>query len=534
LTGSSNAQRAAPVLEALADVPKEVGPVRRPRNRYRARGEIATLVALMALAAALRLVYVGRTYDLWQDEVNYVDLGVSIRHGHFPPLFASQPFLLHPPLFFGLGAGWEMILQTSGDYFHVVATVRTLNIILAVISTSLLYSLGRRLGSRSTGIAAALLFACDPFVMRQNGRAMIETSTVMFVLAGYLLLLRLYQHRVRHPGLDAVVAGLLLGLSVVSKEMAAVLIVIPIGVGIWKRWGIERRAHVTVLVAAAIPYSIYLLMLVAVGQLGDFLSQQTGGIQRMLGLKKTTGFNRAGSPSLIHTLLAQLTGFGVTYLICGFGLLASLYVVKRARRDDQRLFALITFAGAGTLAYAAAFGTIEEQFLYLLYVPAILSLVIGATVFIQQRRTAGAAEKTSRHARRWVRGMAAFLALFVAYDLGLWVHTRSQPDNGIQRVVRFFQHQTRNPGVIGNDTPVTGYAEQRAGYQAVLIGSPATAAAARIRYVTILSVSVDGLYGSLNRSQARFYEAHGHMVYSFHDATYGSIRVYQTNDPSIW
>ena len=505
-----------------------------PRSWQRARVDVVTVAVLMALAGGLRFVNLGRSYDLWEDEVNYVDLSSSIRHGHFPPLFASAPFLLHPPLFFSLSAGWLALLHTSGSYFHVVDTVRALNVIFAVISTGLLYDLGTRLGRRFTGIMAALLFAFDPYVMRQNGRAMIETSTVMFVLAGYVVLLRLYQQRSRRPVVDAVGAGLLLGLSVISKEMAIVLIVIPIGGAILWRWGIGRRLHALVLGAAVVPYTAYLVMLIAVGQFGDFVQQQTGGVQRMLGLEKTTGFSRAGSPSLVHTLLAQVTGFGVTYLISGLGLLASLYLLKTVDRDDQRLFALVTIAGAGTLAYAVVFGTIEEQFLYLLYVPAILSVAVAATVFISRQRGTHFGEARHRSAQFWVRSIGAILAVFIVYDFGLWVHTRSEADNGMLRVVSFFQHQTRDPGVIGNDTPVTGYAEQRAGYQAILMGTPAAAAAAHVQYVTILSVSVDGGYGSLDRAQANFYETHGRLVFHFHDSTYGTIGVYRTDNPSIW
>jgi hypothetical protein len=47
-------------------------------------------------------------------------------------------------------------------------------------------------------------------------------------------------------------------------------------------------------------------------------------------------------------------------------------------------------------------------------------------------------------------------------------------------------------------------------------------------------VSVDGGYGSLDRSQAKFYETHGRLVYRFHDSTYGTIGVYRTDNPSTW
>ena len=144
----------------------------------------------MFLGGSLRFAHVGSAYDVWQDEVNYVDLSISFRHGQFPPRFDGDPFLLHPPLFFALSALWEDLVRTSGSYFDVVDSVRALNIVFAIASAGLLYALGTRLGNRYTGAAAGLVFACDPYIMRQNGRALLETSTLMWVLAGYLILLR--------------------------------------------------------------------------------------------------------------------------------------------------------------------------------------------------------------------------------------------------------------------------------------------------------------------------------------------------------
>ena len=64
------------------------------------------MIAMMVLAAALRLVSVGSAYDYFIDEGFYLGLGTSVRQGHIPPHFpsgwgnTSQAFLLHPPGFF--------------------------------------------------------------------------------------------------------------------------------------------------------------------------------------------------------------------------------------------------------------------------------------------------------------------------------------------------------------------------------------------------------------------------------------------------
>lgn len=47
----------------------------------------------------------------------------------------------------------------------------------------------------------------------------------------------------------------------------------------------------------------------------------------------------------------------------------------------------------------------------------------------------------------------------------------------------------------------------------------ALTAAEGVRYVTILSGSVDGNYGYLDRTEAGFYMTHGTLVFATHEST---------------
>ncbi|MGH9095458.1 MAG: ArnT family glycosyltransferase, partial [Acidimicrobiales bacterium] len=499
-------------------------------------------VGLVIFTVALRLVNVGGAYDLVQDEVNYVDLGTSLGHGVFPPVFSgSGPFLLHPPLFFALGAGWQMLFHPSGGYFHLVATIRVLNVVCAGVSAGCLYALGTRLGRRITGVAALLLFALDPYVLRQNGRALLETSTVMFVLLGSVLLVRLCQERAVRPRLVAVTGGLLLGVSLVGKDMAALLVVPPLLVLFWRRWELPRRLSSLALVASVVPFAAYVVALAAVGSLPAFWSQETAGIRRLLGQEKSTGFSKAGSPSLVHTIVVQLTSFGATYVVLGLGVLGAFYVLVRRHDAAARLMSVVTLFGAATIFYALFFGTIEEQFLYFLLVPALLSLAMGGTLLAERVAGAGAGRPGTRtwakarlRTRARTRTLLVLLAIVSLYNLGVWAHVRRSPDHGLQRVTAWCQAHDPNPGLIGNDTQVTVYALQHSGLPATLIGAPRAAAAEHIRYLTVLPTETAGNYGALDQAQEKFYEDHGRRVFSFHEATFGDVQIYRTTDPSVW
>lgn len=490
-------------------------------------GAVATVVVVV-LAAALRLVAVQRSYDLWEDEIDYVVLSTSLSHGNFPPVFpGSGPFLLHPPFFFALGAAWQLLLRPGPHFFATVLDMRILNALLAAATCGCLYALGTKLANRLTGLSAAALFALDPYILRQNGRVFLETNTMLFVLLGCLVLLRVVQHRERRTLPTAVGAGLLLGLAVTSKDMAALLTWLPLAILVASGFGVPRKVSGAVLAASAVPYGVYVASLAAVGSIGAYWAQETSGLGRFFGVHKTTGFTAKGSPSLTHTLLQQAVSYGPTYLLVGASLVGTLYLLVVSRRTDHRIFAVLSGCGALTVLYALLFGTIEEQFLYFLIVPAILSLCVGAHEWARRRRTVF-------RARRFAAVALGLLVVMLSYDLGLWAHVRTTPDNGQQRLVAWLSRHVPPGAVVDNDSEVTLLTLQIEGIPSVIAPTLAEARAAHVRYFTVLSYESTNRYSSVTLAQERVFERTGRLAWSFHDSTYGYVQVYVSDNPSRW
>jgi hypothetical protein len=487
-------------------------------------------LALLFLATAMRLFAIRTAFDLNDDEVYYTDLGVSLRHGFFPPRFENSPFVLHPPLYFALSALWEDLFRPGPTFLDLVLRTRQLNVVCAGITAGLIFYLGSRLAGRATGLVAGLLFCFDPFIQQINGRALLETSTWMFALAGWCLLIRLFRPGTRHPRLLAVIGGLAAGLSLVDKDIAIAVVVPPLLVAMWRRWA-DRRTLGIAVVAAMVPTVIYVVALTMAGSFNIWLSQETSGLQRFLGLKKITGFSEGGHPSLISTLIRQSGLYGLSYLICGLGVLAAIYLLRRDDRPEIRVLATITLAGALTLVYATLFGTIETQMFYFPAVPAFLSLPIAVKVLLDRAQGTPLRVK----ARRILKSVAigAFAVVLVG-EGAVWLDIRTSPDNGMARVVAWFQTHTSSPGVIANDTDVTQLILSRSGYDAVDAGTPRQALDAGVRYVTILSATVDGHYGTLTPAEAAWYEGHGTLAFRVNERSYGLISIYRSDDPSQW
>jgi hypothetical protein len=505
------------------------------RSRLAQRGLLAS-VLVMGVAGALRLVF-PRAYDVLGDEIYYVDLSSSIRAHHYPPHFMHEGvFLLHPPLFFLTGAFWQFIFGASSNYFSLIVSMRVLEAIFAIATAGLIVGIGTRLANWRVGAVAGALFALDPYALRVNSRVLLETPAVAFVLAGYFVLLSLTRDRRTRLGasieaparlatLTAVGAGLLFGLGIVTLELDVIITLLPLAIVFWRNWCIERRLVAITFVVAVVPYLCYLVSLALTHNLSAFFDQDLLGFKRAIGLVRETGFNATNAPSLSSTLISQAPEFGTTYLLAGGAVLCSIHPLLR-RRGDLRLFAVVTLAGALTIAYDALFGTVEEQFLYILVVPATVAVPCAIASSL------AAARPLSRRILRPVASLA--VALVACYNLGVWIHVRSRPDTGLTAVTSFIKAKVPHRPMVGTNVLVATYAFQHEGIRAVTISTPAQARKKHVRYLTILSAELKGNYGSMTEKNAKWFEQHGHLVFSRSEATYDDVLLYETNDPKAW
>ena len=143
-----------------------------PRPRRRITSPWVPALVLAALTAVLRLVGIGAAQPISVDEMFYMNLGNSVAKGRIPPNYPAgegnvhQVFLLHPPGFFMLEALWESIVGRPSAIIAQVVRARELNSVVAVVTVVLIFLLARRLVGTRAGIAAGLLFALDPFIIR--------------------------------------------------------------------------------------------------------------------------------------------------------------------------------------------------------------------------------------------------------------------------------------------------------------------------------------------------------------------------------
>ncbi|MEU6977686.1 phospholipid carrier-dependent glycosyltransferase [Streptomyces sp. NPDC046371] len=483
------------------------------------RRPVPTLVYALfaaALTVTLRLVQVGRAGDLFVDELIYQDLGRGALHGGFPGTEEGL-FFLHPPGFFYLEAGWMKLFGEHQDVIAEVHSLRVLNALLAGVTAALLVALVARIRSRPAGLVAGLVFALDQFCIRQNNRVLLETDTMVWVLAGFLVLVPLCREPLpRRPRLRAAAAGLLLGTAVLTKDHSALITVLPLLLALALGWGPPRRLTALTALVAVVPYTVYVSLVFGFGHGAQFWDEKTHGVRRLLGFVQETGFNAPGTPSLSGRLFAELPGYGTTYLLLLLTPVA-LYLLLRRREPVYRLLALFHACAILTLAYALGLGTLEEQALYLLFVPNLVALAV--TVPVPRHRPALRALAVAGI-------LGVLLAPAAVYATGRW-----QPDDGFVKLQAYLRtHVPAGSGIVtvdGQRTRGVTYWTFEDRYRLGNWITPETRSAERAQYAIVPWKVVEQGYGRSPLPEVRELTRGARLLFEFQGPTYGSLALYE-------
>lgn len=447
-------------------------PVGRPRGRAGAAvGQPARVRLWLALcliflfALAVRAVNLNQSFDIFVDEANYYSLGESVATS-LEIRTHEGPFYLHPPAFFFLEAAYIKALALEGNLVEKIFAVRSINILLAGLSSIVVFLIGRRLAGWPAGMVAALIFAVEPFTIRISSRNFLEPSAMLYVLLGYYALLgsagqqsapgrfvdgvgawRLgwrnglsWWSRQADPTPLApwrvVVAGVAFGLAMLTKEVLLLLTLAPLAVCFVLNWSLPRRSIVLIGLLACAIYAIYPIMVYLTGHWGDFWWQKESGLMRFSGVRISTGFNQAGGqaggPSFIEAILLNLTEYATTYCLLGLGGLA-VGVLFLLGDGAERLFSLLGGIAYTQQTYSLLFGTNEEHFYYYVLVPGIIALVVVSAHLVRlaqiRRRTRIAAQAA----------LAVLAGAYLGWVSYAWTVRHLTPDNGMERLVAYVE-----------------------------------------------------------------------------------------------
>lgn len=477
-------------------------------------------VALLAIfAVVVRLIAI-HMYDLQIDEITYAHFAQTIDAGELPRDFNGQAFFLHPPGYFAMLAVWRAIFWHGGSIFAQYTVLRELNIYLSGLSVLAMFGLGKVVTkSNKLGLLAAGLFSIDPFLIRQNTRGLMETATMLWLLVGLWMLMR----NLQKPAVTKLAwlsTGFVFGLAMVTKDVAINFLILMFALMAWRKVGPAKKAFRYIIPTAIIPYGIWIAIVAGSGYIGPFISQKTLGIRRFLGVVQITGFNAANAPSKSGTIMQTIPHYASSYGIMGLGAAASIWLLF-SKDIDRRRWGCVGTAATLLLAYLYVGGTFEEQYLYYMMVPSIISVIVG---FIDLWHVVPA---------NWHRLMR-FLAIFgilgtVIFSIASYaINMAAAPANGWQTTITWVDNNVPADSTIctygQGDFLLSGHGLNVCDY-----GTMAALKANKVQYIIVSEKLTDSNYEPLSPSLYAQVQKISTRVFRYTSADSGTFDVLKMN-----
>jgi hypothetical protein len=473
---------------------------------------------LGTVAFVLRAVHLGRSWEIFIDEITYLRISQSVADSLQVKLY-GDPFYLHPPLFFFFEGAYVKLFNPSNGLIQQIYDVRYLNIVFASLSAIVLFGLGRRLAGWPAGVAAATIFALDPFIIKMNSRNVLETSAYLWVLLGYYIIVSALGDKLGAITTRRVLAaGFLFGLALLTKDMTAFVTLLPLAVCFTLNWALPRRQSALAGATVALVYAQYPVVIYIVGDWSSFTYQKLRGASRLAGFVQETGFNQQGGPSFLEAIISNLGQFATTYALLGSGTVAVcvLFFFGGAAR---RVVVAWTASAYALLAYGVGVGTLEEQFFYFLIIPSLLATVVAATLVLKISAI------RDRRQQWLLRGTTFLAAVFVGWSGTVWAQVHFTPDNGYERVVAYLNENVPKGSRIASTTDTSDFMLD--GYVVGKWNSVEELHANDAEYVLINSYLVEKGYGIASPEFYQWVARNSELAYGFEGRSHGLIGLYQ-------
>ncbi len=483
--------------------------------------------------------------DIFSDEIVYTR--VSLRTAVEGALVwdSGKTFVVHPPLYFMLAGAFYGLtgdpstpMYAPGDIFAEVYHMRLFNTILAGLTAVILFWLGKRLRGGWLGILLAGLFILDPFGLRINRRAMLETLAAFFALGGMALLLAGQENEPRAIP-RAIWAGLLMGAALLAKELTFTAPLVVVVFGMWEiaRWfRYVSKANIQTLLSpfvsvgiAVLTYSIYPIWMLTTGGWERFASVKILSLQRLFGLVQLSGWNRPGL-SLFEMLQQRLTDYGSTYLILALGGAATLWIFLFGK--EQRAGRLLAAWGLMLYpfyAFVALFGSGNDQFFYFLLMPAIV--LFGYALFVPLGDSHQWLKSLLRASR--VRVAARLIAALVliavlSYNITRWWTAYGVGiDNGYYQLAEYVKANLPENEPINASGDSIKFHYFFPDYLTTVASTPEEAQKSGVQYFALAPKDVQGRYGRITPELASWIAANGELLFTTHGNSYGEIDLYR-------
>jgi 4-amino-4-deoxy-L-arabinose transferase-like glycosyltransferase len=513
-------------------------PIRPRKARRQLPTEVLVVFGSALIAGITMLWNIASSPDTMYDEVSYVTAARNVAQD-WQLTWSNSPVFVHPPMSFLAQAAWLRLLGleraplqeslVAGRVLAAGVLVFTI-LLISLVAAYLTHRAGRRRALLLVGVVVVLL-ATDPILLRYGRMGLIESFALF---SSMLTLCAAIWLRNRPPSVYVPIVGLATGLALLTKEMAIFMVATPLVYALLER---NRRHALKALGAVSAGSALWAFAFTAwplqLGLWSEFADVKLLLFKRLLGLVKTTGWNRPGFGfgTFLSEVLAKATDYGTTYLLLATGGLALLWLFFHRGESPYRwLFAwLLTSYAFGS--YMVAFGTLNEHlFVYLLPAAVTGTVLVGDAIIARRVASLRARGVTVGRARPVVLLPVLALVALVGFSADSWARSYLPAGDGIVRAAAYVQNNEEPCSVVNAMTSAGAWAPLMPGRVVTDFGS-AEAALSHGIHLFYLNEK-DAKLGYAHPELPAYVKANGFRVESFASKTYQGIELWSVaSDP---
>lgn len=329
-----------PPVRALEDLPAKRSQ-QRVWNRWRrihGRGSLFLLPTLL-LAGVVQAWNMAGSPQRIDDEGTYVAQAWAITS--LGELAHYTYWYDHPPLGWIQLAGYAQLTGAFERWETAVMAGREAVLVFTIISTGLLWLLGRKLGfSRALATGAALLFALSPLALQFHRTVYLDNIATPWLLGALILAMSRKHQLAGFAG-----AAVVFGVAVLTKE--TFLLALPLVAFVMYRSGWPATRRYTLSVATTVLALVgfgYILFAAVKGELvpGPDRVSLVDGIAFQLASRASSG-SVADPDSLINRIFAMWWQLDPVFITAGITASLIGLFIKRLRPYAALVLALVAF-----------------------------------------------------------------------------------------------------------------------------------------------------------------------------------------------
>lgn len=377
------------------------------------------------------------------DEFQYFVIGQNLLNsGRLR--YAGATWFTHPPLHYILLTVYFVLTNTrviGSPTIDMVMQARILTAFFSGLTCVMIFFFLLKICDGKAGIIASTIYAVDPFTMLITRQAYTDTFVFFFTI---LFLYFTFAAPLKEKSLKkGTLAGVALGLALLTKETAIYVVFTLVTYLFLVRYALKdrnelkkiKRTYIIALIVGFLIYSAYVIWGLSTDP-SSFIHEKTYTFERVIGIRRPTGYESVASKSFIDDIFRTLSRYGTTWALLTTAGFCSLYLLIFKRHLLNKNIVMILSYFLGTLSFKVFLQIQNPQFFSY---PVVSASLLGGYIFSRVLHTIPQHSSTIKIDAKVKKGFfVTILLIFCMSNMYLWYDSYVVGDSRLaQKVIGY-------------------------------------------------------------------------------------------------